>query len=221
MARYKDKEKARSLRKEGKSYSEIKDILKVGKGTLSAWLADMPLTKEQMSHVRDWNPRRIENYRATTQRKREARMLLSYHKAKKEIRTLSKRELFLTGLFLYWGEGTKSTRGTVGLSNTDPTMILFFLQWLALMGVDKERIRIKLHVYSDMEVHEEMLVWSRELGIPLSQFRKTYVKTSAMTGLTYKKGFGHGTCNVIFENMPLWEYIMSALKYLGEQKKGA
>jgi hypothetical protein len=221
MARYKDKERALQLRKEGKSYSEIKDILKVGKGTLSAWLGHMPLTKEQMSLVRDWNPRRIESYRATVHKRREALMLRSYQKVSNDIGILSKRELFLAGLFLYWGEGTKSTRGTVGLSNTDPTMIRFFLRWLDLMGVERKKIRIKLHVYSDMDASVEIRIWSRELGIPLSQFGKTYVKTSAMSGLTYRKGFGHGTCNVLFCNMALWRYIMGALKYLGEPSKGA
>ncbi len=216
MARFQDREKARKLRKEGKTYSEIKRILRVSKSTLSLWLRDMPLSDEQMRTVRDWNPRRIENYRITTQRKREARLSLAYQKAKKDIGILSKRELFLGGLFLYWGEGAKSMRGTTLIANTDPDIVYFFLQWLLLMEVDIRKVKIKLHLYSDMDIETVSSYWSERLGIPRSQFRKPYVKTSTLSGLTYKNGFGHGTCNVIYGDIALWEYVLMALKHFGE-----
>ena len=92
-ARVIDREKARTLRKQGKSYSEIKAILGVGKSTLSAWLNDMPLLPEQLRQLRDLNPRRIENYRETRRKQREARFALAYDKAKEDIGRLSKREI--------------------------------------------------------------------------------------------------------------------------------
>ena len=108
MARFADKDKARTLRAQGRSYSEIKELLKVGKGTLSAWLADMPLTPEQMRQVRDFNPRRIERFRETMSKKRNARLEIAYEEAKKDIGKLSRRELLIAGLYLYWGDGNKS-----------------------------------------------------------------------------------------------------------------
>lgn len=216
MARRAERDKARILRSQGKSYSEIRDVLGVGKGTLSAWLHDMPLSTEQIRSLRDWNPRRIENYRATVERRRNARLDGVYQKVRRDIGKFTKRELFIAGLFLYWGEGSKSTKGSVSVSNTDPHVIHFFLNWLNVLDVPREKLKVKLHLYSDMDIQSEMCHWSEELQIPLSQFRKPYVKTSLFSGLTYKKGYGHGTCNVYFENMALWEYIMMALKYLGE-----
>ena len=113
MARVADKERARRLRAEGKSYSEIKDVLNVGKGTLSAWLNDMPLSREQIRLLRDINPRRIENYRETMRKKRELRLDDAYERVRKDMGKLSRRDLFIGGFYLYWGEGNKSSGGSV------------------------------------------------------------------------------------------------------------
>ncbi|PIR82779.1 hypothetical protein COU20_00415 [Candidatus Kaiserbacteria bacterium CG10_big_fil_rev_8_21_14_0_10_59_10] len=42
MARRADHQKAVLLRKQGKSYNEIKEILGIAKSTLSGWLHDYP-----------------------------------------------------------------------------------------------------------------------------------------------------------------------------------
>ena len=217
MARFADKEKARALRAKGKSYSEIKETLKVGKGTLSAWLNDMPLSSDQIRLLRDLNPRRIEHFRETMRKKREVRLQSAYVRVRKDIGKLSRRDLLIAGFYLYWGEGNKSSRGQVGISNTNPEIILTFIDWVRLLGISRRKLSVKLHLYHDMDVKKEIMYWSETLSIPESQFRKPYIKTSLLTGLTYKNGYGHGTCNVLFENIALWEYITMALKYIGEQ----
>ena len=160
MARREDRENARQMRAKGKSYSEIRARLKVSKGTLSVWLHDMPLSPQQIRLLRDLNPRRIENYRATMARKREAKFLVAYEQAKSDIGTLSERELFLSGLYLYWGEGTKSSKGVVAVANTDPSLVLSFLEWFDIMGVPRSRLKVRLHLYKDMNIQKEMYFWS-------------------------------------------------------------
>ncbi|MBU4480119.1 hypothetical protein KKG48_01590, partial [Patescibacteria group bacterium] len=108
MAKIKEKNLAIKLRKKGKSYSQIKEIVDVGKGTLSEWLKDLPLSREQLVNLRDKNPKRIENYRNTCRKRREDILEKAYNKAKYDIGKFSKRDLFIAGLFLYWGEGTKT-----------------------------------------------------------------------------------------------------------------
>ena len=71
MTRLKDREKAIKLRKQGKSYSQIKTIIGVNKGTLSYWLKDFPLEEKRLRELRDWNQVRIEHYRKTRTLKRE------------------------------------------------------------------------------------------------------------------------------------------------------
>lgn len=217
MTRFLEREKARVLRAQGKSYSEIKATLGIPKGTLSEWLRDMPLSQVQLRRVRDLNPRRIENFRITMRKKREATMSIAYDKARNEIGTLSQRDLFIAGIYLYWAEGTKSLRGKNEIANTDPAIVKSFLQWLLSMKVPKEKIRVRLQLYKDMDASAEIRHWSRLLGIPSAQFRKPSIKKSRLTGLTRKHGHGHGTCDLIFDNVPLWEYITGALTYIREQ----
>jgi hypothetical protein len=216
MARKKDKQKAIVMRKQGMSYSQIKEKLGISKSTLSGWLYNMPLSEKRIKELRDNSPVRIEHYRNTMRAKKEARLKKVYKKVSKDIGNFSKRDLFLAGLFLYWGEGAKSTNSSTILTNTNPAMLKFFIKWLELFGITKKDLKAKLHLYSDMNIKQGIDFWSKELKIPKSQFRKTYVKKTSSKSITYRNGFGKGTCNVIFENRTFWEYIMMGLKYLSE-----
>ncbi len=216
MARKIDKQKALELREKGWSYSQIKEKLGVNKSTLSGWLHDKPLSEERIRELRDFSPQRIERYRNTMRKKKEARLREVYEKVSKEIGSLSKRDLFLAGLFLYWGEGTKMQQGTVTLTNTNPAMLKVYIQWLEIFGVCRKDLKVKLHLYSDMDIEKSSQFWAKELKIPIRQFRKPYIKKTVLTSITYKNGFGKGTCCVMFDNRDLWEYITMSLKYLSE-----
>lgn len=214
MARVQDKQKALTLRKEGKSYSEIKTLLGISKSTLSGWLADYPLSSERIKELRDFSPRRIESFRNTMRRKREKRSEEVYSVVKKNIGKISDREALIGGMFLYWGEGGKTARSTVSLSNTDPAMLRFYMRWLVLLGVKTKDLRVKLHIYADMDERDSMRFWAKELGLPISNFTKPYVKKSNLIGLTYKNGFGHGTCMIRYYDQKLADYVAMSLKYI-------
>jgi hypothetical protein len=198
------------------SYSQIKEKLDVNKSTLSEWLYNMPLSEKRIRELQADSPIRIEKYRNTMRAKKEARLKGVYEKASKDIGNFSKRELFLTGLFLYWGEGTKSSNSSTVLTNTNPAMIKFFIKWLELFNVTRKDLKIKLHLYSDMDIKRSLDFWSKELRIPISQFRKPYIKKTSSKSVTYKNGFGKGTCCVMFGDRDLWEYIIMALKYISK-----
>src|SRR3989344_6148571 len=207
MARREEREKAVQLRLQGNSYSEIKKTLGISKSTLSGWLYKYPLSKAQIRELRDLNPRRIEKFRNTMRKKREDRLQKAYLYAKTKIGRLRKRDVFLAGFFLYWAEGTKTTKYTTALTNTDPDMLKFFIKWLYLLGINKDKLKIRLHLYSDMDIKKQTIFWSRELQLPLACFRKPYVKESKSGRATYKGRFGQGTCNVVFENRDIHDYV--------------
>ena len=214
MARKEDKQKALIMRENGMSYSQIKDKLGVSKSTLSGWLYDMPLSNERIRELRDFSPIRIEKYRNTMRRKREEKLAKAYQKISKDILLLNKRELFLAGLFLYWGEGSKTRTAASALSNTDPAMLIFYIKWLKNFGVKKENLQAKLQLYKDMDVKSLTKYWANKLNLPLSAFNKPYIKESNFSGLTYKNGFGHGTCLVWVANSELNDYILMGIKRL-------
>lgn len=216
MARKLDKQKAIKLRDIGYSYSQIKEKIGVSKSTLSDWLRDMPLSDKRIRELRDFNSERIERYRNTMKEKKDKRLREVYKKVSKDIGSFSNREIFLLGLFLYWGEGAKTARCSTQLTNTNPAIIKFFIKWLELLGVNKKDLKIKLHIYSDMKVKESIAFWSKILKINRQQFKKPYIKQTKLESITYKNGFGKGTCCVIFEGRDLWEYITMGLKYISE-----
>src|SRR4029079_3463303 len=176
MARKEDKQRALVMRKKGMSYSQIKEKLGISKSTLSGWLYDMPLSDKRIRELRADNPVRIERFRNTMRNKREERFANAYQEMSLKISILSSREIFIAGLFLYWGEGNKTTPNAIALTNTNPDMLKFYIRWLNLLGVAKKQLKVSLHLYSDMNVKKQESYWSRQLCIPLSQFRKSYIK---------------------------------------------
>jgi len=214
MALRKKKSEAIRLRKEGASYSQIKEKLKVSKSSLSLWLHDMPLPEKRLRELRDWNVVRIERFRDTMRQKRESRWKEVRKRAAKDIGTLSERELLIAGLFLYWGEGGKTMLTCTSVSNTDPSMLRFFIHWLQAFGVSKDRLRVHVHLYTDMDIKTELSYWSKALDLPLVSFTKPYIKSSSRIGLSYKQKFTHGTCNVLYHNRDVSEYVLMALDYI-------
>lgn len=218
MARKKDHEKAIILRKSGKSYSQIKEIIKVSKSTLSLWLKDYPLSQARIRDLRDNNEQRIENYCQTRRRTKEERLNKCLKEEEKIIFPINEKELYIAGLFLYWGEGSKTRWVELALSNTNPTVINFFIYWLTFsLKVPKEKLTVRLHLYKDMDINSEFNYWSKKLDIPIKQFKKPYIKDTSLKNINYKGGFGHGTCNLRVGNARLSEKIHMAIKAIAEK----
>ncbi len=204
------------MRLQGKSYSEIKEILRVPKSTLSNWLVSVPLTEGQLASLKAKKPKQVERFRKTMNAKKVARQNFAYQKALKEWLPLNDREKMLAGLFLYWGEGTKVSPGYLCISNCNPKVITFALHWLTnSLKVDRNKIKILLHLYSDMNVDEEIKYWSTLLNLKLENFRRPYIKNSTRAGLTYKS-FGHGTCNIYVSNTILKEHVIESINAISD-----
>lgn len=197
----------------GMSYSQIKQKINVSKSTLSIWLEKYPLSQQRIDELRGSNFHRIEKFRDTMRIKRESRLNDIYKDAVNTIKKISHRDLFIAGLFLYWGEGDKSG-STFSISNTDPDMMKFFMRWARAFHIPEDKFRVVLHIYSDMDEVSEKKFWSDVLKISLENFRKTYRKDSALTGITYKNGFKHGTCMVRVYDKKLASFVLMGLKYI-------
>lgn len=218
MARFKDHEKAIRLRKQEMSYSQIKKKLKVSKSTLSIWLRNYPLSKQRIRELRDCNEQRIEKYRETRRKNKENRLQETYKVQKKLLLPLNKREIFIAGLLLYWGEGTKCRMDGLSISNTDPSVIKFFIYWLnKILDIPKKKMTVRLQLYNDMNIQKEINYWSATLKIPLKQFAPPYIKKTSIKRINHKGGFGHGTCNVRINNTSIAEKIFMSLKAINDR----
>ncbi|MBI2011257.1 helix-turn-helix domain-containing protein [Candidatus Daviesbacteria bacterium] len=209
------REQAIKLRLRGKTYGQIKKELGVSKSTLSDWLKRLPLNKTQQVKLlknkmlsRDLSR---EKFIETFKSKRLFRLKQVFEKQVKELLPLSKKELFLAGVFLYWGEGEKK-HGRFSISNTDPRVIKFALYWMTkVLGVPKNSIKVRLHIYKDMNFEEVTNFWSNHLNLPKNQFGGPYIKDSTREGLIYKS-FGYGTCQIYTHRVNLSEKIAMSIK---------
>jgi hypothetical protein len=107
----------------------------------------------------------------------------------KDIGSLSKRELFLIGVCLYWAEGAKQKETNVSqitrLSNSDPKLINVFLKWLReICKINKDDIffYIFLHETAKEKLQSVKEYWSEVTEFPLNKFnRVTWKKNKIKT----------------------------------------
>lgn len=169
-----------AMRKEGRSYREIREVIGVSKSTLSLWLRDVPLTEEQQLALALRSPasatRRAKAIRASAAQRR-ARIQAE---ARSQITNLSESELFVAGVVAYWAEGSKNkpwrTGARVSFLNSDPAMILLFLRWLVLVGVDADRLQFRLNIHESADVAAAEEFWAEVVGVPVHAFDRTTLK---------------------------------------------
>lgn len=181
IAKTVEKEKAITLRKEGKTYSEILKVVPVAKSTISLWFKEVGLSKEQKQVL---TVNRLAAAKRGGEAKREQRIkktakILALAKA--EIGSISCRELFLIGIALYWAEGSKQRENNVShklcFGNSDPRMIECFLRWLEVIKVPREDIDFELYIHKSGNIPHALAFWSKIVGIsPDTLARKVYFK---------------------------------------------
>lgn len=151
------------------------------KGSLSLWLRDVPLTEEQQRSLalrgRAATTARAEAIRANAARRRS----FIRAQARDQIRELSESELFVAGVVAYWAEGSKNKPWRFGqgvvLVNSDPGLIRMFLRWLAVVGIEAERLQFRLQIHESADVSASLEYWADVVGAPTEVFRSTTLKT--------------------------------------------
>lgn len=125
-------------------------------------------------------------------------------------------ELYYAGLMLYWGEGAKSGNGTVDFANSNETMVSIFLKMLRkIYSVDEKRLRILLYCYSNQNVNNLTLYWSKKLKIPRKQFIKPYVRQNYNPKKINKMPFG--LVHVRYNDKKLFILINEEIKLVAKK----
>ncbi|MEK7652051.1 MAG: hypothetical protein AAB351_02505 [Patescibacteria group bacterium] len=229
----KEKEKAFKLRLAGNSYAEITKKLNVPKSTLSFWFSEMPLSEKarkrislrvQAGSFKGLLKRNQLQTHLARQRAKETRSV-----SKLDVGTLSKRELFILGVGLYWAEGYKrqiykdgkaKTYHPVSLSNSDPNLVKIFLRFLReVCGASSEKITAHLRIYEHQNEKELLKFWSQVTKIAPSRFSKFYYGVSKSS--QHKRPFNilpYGTIQIRINDTKLYHQIMGWIEGLEEQK---
>ena len=184
MKKSSPKDFAIELRKGGYSYSEIKKFCPVPKSTLSYWFRDIKLSEPQLARLKK---KRIEAAQKGSKIKslKIAKAIQEMQKSSaKDIGKISKRELWLMGVTLYWRErllnkNDSDLKKGIRFTSSDPSLIKFFLKWLGdVGGIKNEEISFDIFIGEDKRNSLGELVdfWSEVTGFPKSNFSRYYLQ---------------------------------------------
>jgi hypothetical protein len=203
---YTKKYLARKYRNEGKSYSEILELVKVAKSTLSLWLRDIPLTTSQKAELAGRNKSR---YLGSQKRKQERidKTKIIIKEATASVPAKINDPLFYIGVMLYWAEGTKRGNDMINFSNSDPNMIKLMMRWFRqTCEVPNDKIKIQIHIHDLMDEEKIISYWQAITGIPKKNFHKLIIKK---TTLKHRKNeLYRGTCCIRIYDVTLFRRII-------------
>ncbi len=189
--------RARELRRGGKTYDEIVQLLGVSKSSVSLWVRDLPRPPVPPERARRTAEARWEPCRRKQALLREGTKAA----ARAEIGPLTDRELFLVGVGLYWAEGEKDKshqrRERISFVNSDPEVIRLFVRWLTLFRVTPDRLRFRLMIHGSADVAAAERYWADLVGVDVSELGRTTLKRHQPKTVRKNVGEGYRGCLVV------------------------
>lgn len=198
------RERAIELRLAGYSYTYISLRTGLSKSTLSDWLCRIPYTPN--TETTQTIGKALAASGSKIMKKKQENIQLARQEARSEVGEVLQRDLFMFGLGLYLGEGSK-TNNITRIANSDPRVIKFAIAWFKALGLSTKNLRIRLHLYPDSDVEKSTEFWIDCTGLPREQFLKHQIDWRK-NKKTYKLGkLPYGTAHI-------------GVKSLGEKRHG-
>ena len=123
------------------------------------------------------------------------------------------RELVLALAVSYWCEGTKSKpwnpQERVKWMNSDPRLVLLFLEGLEQLGVHRDRLRFRLQIHESADEQGAREWWGHVVGLPPEGFQRSTLKRHNPKPSRHNRDDGYHGCLVIcvLQSRPLYQYI--------------
>lgn len=218
---YNFKNKAILLRKSGKTYGEIKNILgqDIPKSTLSIWFKKIILTKEQQNNIKKNIKNNIHQAQIKAlviNKKKRERYLISVNKRIKHLKDIIKNKdvAKIAIAMLYLGEGSKTRRGSLMFGNSDAKIIALFFRLLRYCyDINEKKFRCTLQCRADQNIIELEKFWSKITKIPLCQFYKARIDSRTI-GKKSKKLDYKGVCRVDYFSADIFNEIIKIIKII-------
>lgn len=118
----------------------------------------------------------------------------------------SEKLLWLSGLMLYWAEGSKAGRHVVDFANSNSDMVSIFLKMLRVVyRINEDKLRVYIYCYSNQDVDSIINFWSDLIKISKSKFTKPYIRKDFDPNKIDK--MPHGLVHIRYSDMRLLEKI--------------
>jgi hypothetical protein len=175
------REAARELRRRGLDYNRIAAGLGVSKSSVSLWVRDLPRpARLSYEECRRRQAEGVRRYWDAERGVREAEREAVRAVAAAGIGALSDREVLIAGAIAYWCEGAKSkphrTAERVIFVNSDPGLIAFFLRFLDVAGVARERVTYRVQIHETADAEAAQGFWVAITGADPAQLRRPSLK---------------------------------------------
>ncbi|TSC74046.1 MAG: Resolvase helix-turn-helix protein [Parcubacteria group bacterium Gr01-1014_33] len=106
----------------------------------------------------------------------------------------------LIGASLYRAEGYKNFNTArknypyIGFSNSDPQMLMLFMIFLKdVLMIEKEKMRLEIHIYPQQSLADACTYWRGITGIPEERIKAYVAVSPASRGKRPKNLLPHGT----------------------------
>ena len=208
-----DREKVFELRREGKSYREIQNLVGISRDTLCKWFKN----EEWSNHIKKSNTEKQVKISIERLKKlHEGRRIMLEKKYRQveeeaiiEFEIYKNDPLFTAGLMLYAGEGDKASRNLVRLSNSEFHLHLVFISFSGkFLKVGRDKIKVWLLLYPDHSIEECLDFWSGKLKID----KKNFTKSQVILGKEKSRKLQYGVGNSIISSTSLKKKILKWLE---------
>lgn len=179
-------EKVKELRRNGKTYGEIKLALnkKIPKSTLSAWCKNIPLPKNYKERISKLNTNNLKKARLVASKVNRTKREEFFQIIKKQNSPIAKKifsqdiaKIALAMLCL--GEASKynpKTHASFSLGNSNPKIIIMFLKLLKrCFKFDVQKVRCTVQCRADQDINKLENYWQKTTGIPRKLFYKSRI----------------------------------------------
>lgn len=191
MSRWERSELGRDLRRQGLAYSEIMELIPVKKGTLAGWCSDIRLTEDQIAAIKIRRPSTKRGVPRNTQWKRLQMIELIKSQAKSEAIHLQDDPFWCSGVVMYWAEGSKTGR-RLEMAHSEPEALRLYMEWIRRYHNPDATFAGALNLHYNNDEPRAKQFWSEQLGIPLGDFTKTFIKPE---GTGHRKNhLSYGVC---------------------------
>ncbi len=212
-----EKEKARALRKQGKSINQIVAEAGLSKASVSEWVRDIVLTEAQKNKIsqKGRSIESIEKRRVNRLANEQNKRQIIIDAAKKDFNEISQEQLKLIGIILYLGEGGKTQR-TVRIANSDPEIIKIMMRFFReICNVPENKFSGHIHTFTHANIKKTEEYWSKITRIPVDQFYKTYIKSSSAS-LQKRDTLPFGTFDIYVNDVKLFLTIIGWIERIKE-----
>jgi len=197
------RDKAIALRRSGRTYTEIQELLdvKVPPSTLCTWFKQLQLSHQERENILSRGKERIRSgsIKASATRKlaKKNRLEIVHRENFYLKNVLDNNDIAKIGLvMLYLCEGSKHQNASLCFGNSNPGIIQLFLQLLRkCYMIDEKKFRCTVQCRADQNTEKLISFWSAMTLIPKNQFYRSRIDKRTI-GTPTKKTDYRGVCRI-------------------------